>query len=509
MIERLKKSSRKDKISVCVFVLEIIMLFVMSSFFIPTVDDLIFKFQFEYHSISEFIKYVVYYGNGRVLGNAVLLFFSNHTGLFYALQTVLTVALAVIVEKIINLKYARHYVMAFMLLQPLPVLSKTYSWMSSFINYYIPIVLFSLAILILLRVEQGKFKSDFMTCFLLFILGLSSQLFVESNAVVNTVIAFGFLIFFIRKHKKAYAPAALFSSTVIGLGIILLFTKFIDYTKTYTYYTYKDLDSAYRSTIFSGSLSDAVELVLGNLQYPFFLLSISIFFYATIIIAVIYAVKKQNLFSTKVKIAVAVSVITYLPAFSVSLYTAFYYPYDLSVASKTFITGIIVSAILYAVSCIVLFVLIFKYIIKKIKHGTLVVILFILGLLSFSPFFAVSPCGFRCCVFMMFFFMLAYLLILADLKELYGFDMFKLGMACAALTVVIMTSHTFIFAREKKVYDYKEEYYATSVYLPHSSVNAVHHSDNADIWNNAAGFEHKFVPLEEFEKMLSEGKITK
>ena len=75
MIERLKKSSRKDKISVCVFVLEIIMLFVMSSFFIPTVDDLIFKFQFEYHSINEFIKYVVYYGNGRVLGNAVLLFF--------------------------------------------------------------------------------------------------------------------------------------------------------------------------------------------------------------------------------------------------------------------------------------------------------------------------------------------------------------------------------------------------------------------------------------------------
>lgn len=82
------------------FALEIIVLFVMSSFFIPTVDDLIFKFQFEYHSISEFINYVVYYGNGRVLGNAMLLFFSNHTGLFYALQAVLTVALAVIVEKL-------------------------------------------------------------------------------------------------------------------------------------------------------------------------------------------------------------------------------------------------------------------------------------------------------------------------------------------------------------------------------------------------------------------------
>lgn len=509
MINILKKSSRKDKISACVFALEIIVLFVMSSFFIPTVDDLIFKFQFEYHSISEFINYVVYYGNGRVLGNAMLLFFSNHTGLFYALQAVLTVALAVIVEKITNLKYSRHYVMAFLLLQPLPVLSKTYSWMSSFINYYVPIFIFALAVLILLKVEQDKFKSDFLICFILFVLGLSSQLFVESNAVVNTVVAFGFLILFIHKRKKTHAPAVLFASTVIGLGIILLFTKFIDFTKTYTYYTYKDLDSAYRTTIFSGSLRDAVNLVLENLQYPFFLLAVSVFFYATVIIAVIYAVKKQNLFNSKVKTAIAVSVITYLPAFAISLYTDFKYPYDLSVASKAFIAGIIVSAFLYAVSCIVLFAVIFKYIIKKIRHGKLVVLLFILGLFSFSPFLAVSPCGFRCCVLMMFFFMLAYLLILADLNEMYGFDMFKLSMVCASFTVAIMVVYTFVFAREKKVYDYKEEYYATSVYLPHSSVNAVHHSDNADIWNNAAGFEHKFIPLEEFEKMLSEGKKTK
>lgn len=116
--------------------------------------------------------------------------------------------------------------MAFLLLQPLPVLSKTYSWMSPFINYYVPIFIFALAVLILLKVEQDKFKSDFLTCFILFVLGLSSRLFVESNAVVNTVVEFGFLILFIHKRKKAHAPAVLFASTVIGLGIILLFTKF-------------------------------------------------------------------------------------------------------------------------------------------------------------------------------------------------------------------------------------------------------------------------------------------
>lgn len=509
LIRNFKTTSRNDKISACFFVLEIILLLIMSSFFIPTVDDLIFKFQFEYHSIREFINYVIYYGNGRVLGNAMLLFFSNHTGLFYALQALLTVVLAVIVEKITGLKYSRHYVIAFMLLEPLPVLSKTYSWMSSFINYYVPIVIFSLAVLIILRVAQNKLKSDFCSCFLLFILGLASQLFVESNAVVNAVVALGFLIYFIRKRKKAKAPAALFASTVLGLGIILLFTKFIDYTKTYTYYTYKDLDSAYRSTIFSGGFKDAVNLVFENLQYPFFLITISFFFVATVFMALIFAVKKQGVCNSRLKIAITVSVLLYLPAFAISLYTAFYYPYDLTVASEAFIVGIIVSAFLFAVSCIIMFTLIYKYIIKRIEHGKLAVLLFVLGLISFSPFLAVSPCGFRCCELMMFCFMLSYLIILADLSKMYNFDMFKFGIICAALTVAVMTAYTFIFAREKKVYDYKERYYATSVYLPHSSVNVVHHSDNADIWDNAAGFEHKFIPLEDFEKMLSEGKITK
>ena len=67
---------RKNRISFCIWLMEILLLFILSAFFVPTVDDLIFRF-------------VIYYGNGRLLGNAFVLFFSRHTALFYALQTIL------------------------------------------------------------------------------------------------------------------------------------------------------------------------------------------------------------------------------------------------------------------------------------------------------------------------------------------------------------------------------------------------------------------------------------
>lgn len=80
---------RKNRISFCIWLMEILLLFILSAFFVPTVDDLIFRFSFEYHSVREFLHYVIYYGNGRLLGNAFVLFFSRHTALFYALQTIL------------------------------------------------------------------------------------------------------------------------------------------------------------------------------------------------------------------------------------------------------------------------------------------------------------------------------------------------------------------------------------------------------------------------------------
>ena len=94
---------RKNRISFCIWLMEILLLFILSAFFVPTVDDLIFRFSFEYHSVREFLHYVIYYGNGRLLGNAFVLFFSRHTALFYALQTILFAVFSVVLEKCVAL----------------------------------------------------------------------------------------------------------------------------------------------------------------------------------------------------------------------------------------------------------------------------------------------------------------------------------------------------------------------------------------------------------------------
>ncbi len=114
----LKKISRNNIISGFLFLLEILLLFILSSFFIPTVDDLIFRFRLNYSNINEFIHCVAYYGNGRLLGNGFLLFFSRHTNWFYALQTVMTALFAVIIEKIVGLKYSRNFVLLLFFFSP-------------------------------------------------------------------------------------------------------------------------------------------------------------------------------------------------------------------------------------------------------------------------------------------------------------------------------------------------------------------------------------------------------
>lgn len=495
--------NRKDKISMYFFVIEIIVMFIMSSFFIPTVDDLLFSFRFPYSNFKEFINYTAYYGNGRLLGNGLLLFFCNHAQLFYALQTVLTAIFAITVEKIVNLKYARHYVIAYFILQPFPVLSTTFSWMSSFINYYIPIILMCITTYIILKIKSGKIKSNFLLYPLLVLLGFTQQLFMETNSVINTIISFCFIILFIKTSKRITYPLTLFISNVVGLGTILLFTKFIDINKTYVHSLYGSEN--YRNTIFSGGITNAVEIVVKNFRYPVFLLSVFIFFFISWTLIVIYTAKKKNIFNAKVKATLALSILFYIPLCIITQYILVKYPVDLP-SDKKFLILIGVIVILFLASYMPLIILLFTIVIKSISKKAITIFLILMGIISYAPFLVVSPSGFRCYELSLFFFMLGYLIILKDLKNLYGFDVFKLNMVCSIITTIIMLSYSFIFAHEKKIYNYKIQYFDSMEYLPHSNDVIVMHGDNEGVWDSAAGFEHKYIPIDEFEDMILQNK---
>lgn len=189
---KLKKSQsdlRGNRIFNYVFVLEVILFFIMAFFFVPEIDDLAFRYYQHFSNIKEFLHCIFYYGNGRLLGNAFLLLFSRNTitfEVFNMLEAVLVVFLSAGIEKLTGLKNAKVLVMAVFMLQNVTAFTDSISWMAAFINYYFPIALFLLTLLILKK-PDAKFNVFYLI--LLGVIGLCEQLFVEHNTVINILVS--------------------------------------------------------------------------------------------------------------------------------------------------------------------------------------------------------------------------------------------------------------------------------------------------------------------------------
>lgn len=67
-----------------------------------------------------------------------------------------------------------------------------------------------------------------------------------------------------------------------------------------------------------------------------------------------------------------------------------------------------------------------------------------------------------------------------------------------------MILYSVLYSKQKAIYNYKVEYCKTSYYLPLSDTNLVANGNQDLQWKTRAGFEHEFIPLEEFEKLISE-----
>ena len=174
---------------------------------------------------------------------------------------------------------------------------------------------------------------------------------------------------------------------------------------------------------------------------------------------------------------------------------------------STIFVGIL--AILFLLSYVPLVALLYTVAIKNCKHKIFILGSLFMGVVSYLPFLVVSPCRYRCCEQMIFFFVLALLIIVHDLVCQTGIDVFKPAMAFAICCCAAMILYSVLYSQQKEIYNYKVDYCKTSYYLPQSNTHLVANGNQDLQWKTRAGFEHKFVPLEEFEKMLSEGKITK
>lgn len=200
--KEIKAHSREQIISGMLFALEVMLLFFMSSFFFPGSDELDFQNYLSFSSLNEFLHNVYYFGNGRFIGNAIGVFFSFYPQWFYVVQSVLTALFCVLIEKLTDVRHARHFVMAFFILKPVWCFAETFVRIAMYANYFIPLLLFALTLLIIKKAYRDNKILSFPLLAALFVAGFAEQLFVESNTVVNTAFSLLLVLFFIKKRKR-------------------------------------------------------------------------------------------------------------------------------------------------------------------------------------------------------------------------------------------------------------------------------------------------------------------
>ena len=229
---KLEKIKSNEVSSGFVALLFVIMFFILAFIlhFCPMVCDDREFLSLNYQNFTEAINYALHYGNGRFLGNLGAIILAPHMVLA-ALYKALTISLlGILLPLLFNAKKKVTYLLSFVLLLTIPskMFAHVYAWNCGNVNYITPIVL----LVICLMIIKSKITSNFdllIKCLVLIIIGISQQLYVEHNAVVNVCIAVTFFIYsFCKKiDRKRLISVIWLISNLIGIYLLFFIPKLV------------------------------------------------------------------------------------------------------------------------------------------------------------------------------------------------------------------------------------------------------------------------------------------
>ena len=200
----------------CIFLAEAIMCW----FYTNTHDDYLTA---GLKTVAEAWDYSIHYGNGRLLGNALVEIFCNR----HLLNTLFKAACIFLIIALLSYccgKFSRkNLIVFFCLVNCLPILfyREVFVWSHGFYNY-IPLVVLMLISLSILKsiYEKGKINKA-IAYPLLIICGFSAQLFSENSTVVNIALAGVILLIFIIEKKKPAPVLIYLFSAIAGAAVMV------------------------------------------------------------------------------------------------------------------------------------------------------------------------------------------------------------------------------------------------------------------------------------------------
>lgn len=472
------------------YIAESIIFLVLCFFFTPKIDDIIFHYNefFQFNDLKSFFHCVMYYGNGRILGNALCFFFAKIPKVFYFVEFVLVQLFCFSTEKLVGIKHSKIYFLTIFLFQPIFNFIDVASWLCGFINYFIPILLLVLVLLVLKGYSKEKSKvMQVFSCIAIVVLGVSEQLFMQHNTAVNLLISLMFFAFCIYKKKNLLPSVLLIISNIAGFGILFGYKYYIDIEQTWA-------DPNYNSLIFS---LDGVSAMIYKLEqhvgtFVFFFFSCVVVY--TILVLIIFHMDRKDK-SIRFKKLNVFLLLLYYPATVYDLWIFF------TNNQKSVKYGILLLC-LFALNFIGLSYSFIKAVFlklpKPLKLKTATILLF--GVCSIVPLFLVNNAGVFRGNFFFYICVSICVLFIADFAEKeYGFNFEKLLFAFSICACAVCIAYIPAFYESRCAYNFKEENYKTEYILP--SCNKIF-GDNDSFWKYAEGnIDHEFIPYKEFKEM--------
>lgn len=182
----------------------------------------------EISPISSVLRYALYYGNGRLLGNLGSVCLAQLPVLSVAVKALLISGIIFMVPALLGLRSPWAYLLSFLMFVAIPasLFGEVYTWTSGFQNY-IPPIWTTLVILLLIQ-SYDRIPSRWLRtgcCVLIFLLGVAGQLYVEHTSLTALLLS-GALVFRQRKVKKSLAPCVVWLlAAALGTACMLAIPK--------------------------------------------------------------------------------------------------------------------------------------------------------------------------------------------------------------------------------------------------------------------------------------------
>lgn len=179
-------------------------------------DDIIY-YKNVTDNITGYMKYALYYGNGRLLGNFFGILFAKKRIIYAIAGSMMLVAITILPIYILSVKKELQCLLAlFVILCPGDFYDNLYKWSSAFANYIPPIVLCEIILCIIVwnNRSNNSPKYHVLCAIIISIFSLLAQLFVEHMIIAISVLS---IFFYIRREQLRFDRSLTFCFSFFSL----------------------------------------------------------------------------------------------------------------------------------------------------------------------------------------------------------------------------------------------------------------------------------------------------